>query len=180
MRLTMHHAVLAAFAIGLAGCNQASNETTEAGGESVDPAEAAAEMAFQFKPGKYRTSIEIQRIDIPGMPAAMAGQMKAMMSQKTSSEYCISPEQAKRGLEVMKEHMSKGKCRFDQFDAKAGSVDSIFVCDTAEAMQLRAVSKGTYTETGSQAAVKADMTMPGGKSMHIEQTVTMERIGECA
>jgi Protein of unknown function (DUF3617) len=179
MRQIHRHAILAAMSIILASCNQASNDAAEQGGASVDPVKAAADLAFQFKPGKYRTTVEVQKLEIPGMPAAMAGQMKAMMSEKTASESCISPEQSKRGLEIMKEHMGKGKCRFEKFDAAAGSVDSVFTCDTGEGMQLKAVSKGTYTDTGSQAAITADMTVPGGRAMHVEQTVRMERIGEC-
>jgi hypothetical protein len=179
MRQTSRFAMLAAAALALAGCSKASDDAAGSGGTSVDPAKAAAEMAFQFKPGKYRTTIEIQKFEIPGMPAAFAGQMKAMMSKEAASEYCVSPEQATRGLEIMKEQMGKGKCQFERFDAKAGSVDSVFTCNSGEGMQLRSVSKGTYTETGSRAAVTADMSMPGGKAMHVEQTVTMERIGDC-
>lgn len=179
MRRLVSPAFAALASLALAACNQASNDTADQGGAAIDPAGAAAELAFQFKPGKYRTTIEVQKIDIPGMPAAFAGQMKAMMSKQASAEYCISPEQSARGLEVMKEHLGKGKCQFEKFDAKAGTVDSVFTCNTGEGMQLRSVSKGTYSETGSQAGVSADMSMPGGKSMHIEQTVKMERIGEC-
>jgi len=162
-------------ALTMAGCGQSSGENTGA----TDPAKAAAEMAFQFQPGKYRTTVEFGKVEMPGMPPAMAGQMKSMMSQNTSTEYCVSPEQAARGLDVMKQQMGKGNCKFEKFNASNGEVDSVFTCQTAKGMDLRSASKGSYSATGSKVAVTSDMTIPGGKAMHIEQTVTMERIGDC-
>lgn len=165
--------------LALAACGQSGSDGTGGTAASVDPAKAAAEIAFQFQPGKYRTTVDFGKVEIPGMPSAMAEQMKAMMTQKTSSDYCVSPEQAASGMEVMKEQMGKGQCQFEKFAASGGKVDSVFTCQTGQGMSLRSASQGTYSPTGSKVAVTSDMTIPGGKSMHIEQTVTMERIGEC-
>jgi hypothetical protein len=176
MRKSIAFLALSTFA--LAACGQSGSDGT-AGGKSADPGKTAAEMVFQFQPGQYRTAIKIDKIEIPGMPAAAAAQMKGMMGKPIELEYCMSPEKAATGAEAMKENMAKGKCRFEKFEAKGGTVDSVMVCDS-DGMAIRTTSNGTYTPTGSVIKGSGDMAGPGGQKMHIEQTVTMERIGDCA
>lgn len=182
MRKTLTYSLLTLSALALAACgksNSGADGTSAAQGANIDPAKAAAQMAFQFQPGMYRTAINIDKIDIPGMPPAALEQMKGMMGKATKVEHCVSPDQAAKGLEVMKEHMGKGKCQFEKFEANGGTVDSIMVCDGGQGAKIRTASHGTYTPTGSVVKGVGDMTGPGGKSMHIEETVTMERIGDC-
>jgi Protein of unknown function (DUF3617) len=165
-------------ALTQAACGKpAPDEQTAASGG--DPMKAAAEMAFRFEPGKYRTTIEFQKVEIPGMPAGVAEQMKAAMSKTTTSEHCITPESAAKGVEAMKEHMGKGQCKFESFNARGGAVDSVFSCEAGPGMTMRATSQGTYTATGSKVAAKVDMNGPGGKGMRLEQTMTTTRIGDC-
>jgi hypothetical protein len=166
--------------LALAGCSKQTPEDKAAAAvASGDPAKAAAEMAFQFQPGQYRTTIAVHKVAVPGMPAMMAEQMKHAMSKSLSSEHCISPEQAAKGVEAMKQHMGQGKCQFESFNARGGTVDSVFTCQTGADMALRSTSHGTYTRTGSEVAVKAEMKGPGGNAVQIEQTVTTARIGDC-
>jgi hypothetical protein len=167
-------------ALALAGCGQSAPEDKAANaGASGDPVKAAAEMAFRFEPGQYRTTVAIEKLEIPGMPAGMAGQMKAAMGKTTTSEHCITPESAAKGVEAMKQHMGQGQCKFESFNARGGTVDSVFSCQAGQGMTMRATSRGTYTATGSKVAAKVDMSGPGG-GMHMEQTMTTERIGDCS
>lgn len=168
-------------ALAVAACGQSGSEDkTAAAALGGDPVKAAAEMAFQFQPGHYRTTIEIQKIEIPGMPAGFANQMKASMSRELSREHCISPEQAAKGVEAMKQHMGQGKCEFESFNARGGTVDSVFTCQTGANMTLRSTTQGTYTSTGSRVATRAEMKGPMGKTVEIEQTITTARIGNCS
>lgn len=178
MRQALLLSLAALTALTVAACGK-----SEPGGQSAtggDPMKAATELAFQFQPGQYRTTIAIQKVDIPGMPPAFAEQMKKAMSKSLSSEHCISAAQAAKGVEAMKQHMGQGRCQFESFNARGGMVDSVFTCSTGPDMQLRSTSTGTYTATGSQVASKAEMKGPAGKTVQIEQTVTTERIGDCA
>jgi hypothetical protein len=176
MRKSIAFLALSTFA--LAACGQSGSDEA-AGGKTADPGKSAAEMAFQFQPGQYRSVLKIDKIDIPGMPAAAAAQMQRMMGKPIEIEYCMSPEKAATGAEAMKDNMAKGKCQFEKFEAKGGTVDSVMVCDS-EGMAIRMASRGTYTPTGSVIKGSGDMAGPGGQKMHVEQTVTMERIGDCA
>lgn len=84
-----------------------------------------------------------------------------------------------KGIDVMKEQMGKGQCQFEKFDASGGKVETVFSCSPGAGMTLKAVSKGEYSATGSKVSVTSDMAVPGGKTIHVEQTITMERIGDC-
>lgn len=175
MRKSIAFSCLIALTLGACG-KSAPDEQAAAGGAL----EKAVEVAFQMQPGKYRTSVVVQKVEVPGMPANVADQMKAMMSKNASSESCITPDRAAKGVEVMKEQMAKGQCTFDKFDATGGTVDAAFTCKSGEQMTVKATSKGSYTPTGSVIQATGDMIGPGGKSIHIEHTITTERIGDCA
>lgn len=171
-------AVLTLAALTLAGCGKSAPDGSGKPA-SADVGKQAAEVAFQFEPGKYRTTITVHKVEMPGAPPAAAAQIQAMMSKGHKSEHCMTKEQASKGMEAMKETMAKGKCSFEKFEASGGKVSSVFACQTGQGQGMRAESQGTYTPTGSEVFIKVDNAMPGGKSMHMEQTVKSERIGDC-
>lgn len=177
MRKSLAYISLACTALALSACGKSA---TEEKADRSAALEKAAEVAFQMQPGKYRTTVAVQKVDIPGMPAEMAAQMKAMMSKGSTSESCITSDKAVKGVELMKEQMAKGQCNFDKFDAVGGTVDASFTCKSGDQMTLKATSKGTYTPTGSVIVATGEMAGPGGKTMHIEHVITTERIGDCA
>lgn len=180
MRKSFSTSCLTLGLLALAACGKSVPEQNGAGGAAaIDPTKAAAEMAFQFQPGKYRTTIAIHKVEVPGMPAGFGEQMKSAMSRNLTNEHCISREQAAQGVEAMKQHLAQGKCQFESFNARAGKVVSVFTCEAGGGTMLRSSSHGTYSPTGSQVATKAEMKGPGGKAVQIEQTVTTTRIGEC-
>jgi hypothetical protein len=179
MRKSIAYPSLIAAALALAACGQSATDSRAAGSGADKAFEKAAEVAFQMQPGKYRTSVAVQKVEIPGMPAKMAEQMKAMMSKNSTSESCITPDRAAKGIDVMKEQMAKGQCSFEKFEATGGTVDAAFTCQSGDKMTVKATSKGSYTPTGSVMHATGDMTGPGGKTIHIEHTITTERIGDC-
>jgi len=177
MRTTI--ALLALSAISLSACGKSGSDSG-GGGQSANPTKAAAEMAFQFQPGQYRSTVTIDKVEIPGMPAAAAAQMKGAMGKMGTFDYCITPEQAAKGMAAMKEHLAKGKCQWEKFEASGGTVDSVMVCEGGRGGSIRTASHGTYTPTGAVMQGAGDVAGPGGKGMHIEETIKMERIGDCA
>lgn len=166
---------MAVSALALGGCGEQGSEPA---GNTAAAEKAAAEIAFRFQPGQYRTTIEVQNVTMPGMPAAAQDQMRAMFAKGMTSEYCLKPEDAAKGVEQMKSQMARGECQFETFEASGGTVKSAFTCKN-EGMEMRSTSEGTYSETGSKVAIVADMKGQGGQAMHIEQTVKTERIGDC-
>lgn len=175
MRKTL--AFLAVSTLALTACGKSGSSS---GSQSADPAQAAAKVAFQFQPGQYRSSVTIDKVEIPGMPPGAAAHMKGAMGKMGTFEYCITPEQAAKGMDAMKEHMAKGKCQWEKFEVSGGTVDSVMVCEGGRGGSIRTASSGTVTPTGAVMKGVGDVTGSGGKGMHIEETVKMERIGDCA
>lgn len=166
-----------ALLLALVACGQSAKKSA---GEDPEAASSrAAGAGFQLQPGRYRTSVSVEKIEIPGMPTAMADQMKAMMGRAAAEESCITPERAARGLDVLKEQMARGRCRFERFDAQGGKVDSAFTCQTGDGMAMQARSSGTYSNTGSTITIAGDLSGPDGRTMHVVQTVKTERVGDC-
>ncbi len=147
------------------------------------PAEPAAKAAaaldeVQFKPGLYQTKVEIKQLDMPGMPPQVVAMMKSKMLTQPLT-YCLTPEDAAKGVQAMKERMGTGQCRFDKFNASGGTIDSDMTCNGGGKGEMHAVVHGTYTETGNVMAASVDVGMgPTGK-MHMEQATTTTRIGDC-
>lgn len=166
-------------ALSLTACNKAGtgSDTAVGGGGSAAEKAAAVLSGVHFQPGLYQTKIDIKAFDMPGMPAAVAASVKGSMTGKPLT-YCLSAEDAAKGAEGMKEHMAKGKCQFGKFDAAGGTIDTAMSCQMGNGT-LTASGHGTYTDTGSVVASTSDMTMGGGRKMHIEEVVTTARVGDC-
>ena len=178
MRLPLVMPLIAVLA--LTACNKGS---APAGGSSGDPAAnakavAATVAAMRIQPGLYRAQVDIKRLDMPGMPPQMVAMMKSKMLEKPLT-YCITPEDAAKGAEAMKERMGKGQCQFNRFSAAGGTIDSEMTCNPGSKGSMHVVAHGTYTDTGNVVASSVDVAMgPAGK-MHMEQVTTTTRVGDC-
>lgn len=144
-------------------------------GGNLAVAEAGSDADFRVEPGRYRSTINVTNISLGGLPKEIA----ARMPRQQSFEYCVTPEQSAKGLEAIKHQMADGQCQFESFKASDGKVESVFTCNAKGGFAMKSSSHGTYTERGSQVAVVANAQLPGGHSMHIEETVKAERIGDC-
>lgn len=181
MRLSIALPLIAVLSLG--ACNKAADP---GGTGSSDPAAnakaAAAASEVHFQPGLYQSKVEIKQMDMPGMPPAVVAAMKTRMFEKPLT-YCLTPEDAAKGAEAMKQRMGKGQCQFDSFNATGGTIDSSMTCQLGGQGTMYAVAHGTYTDTGSITASTMDMAMGGAKNgagkMHIEQVTTTSRVGDC-
>lgn len=176
MKKISRAAIASVAALALSACGPGGKEPPDEGPEAT----GAPPGAFQFQPGKYRTSVSVEKIEIPGMPIAMSDQMKAMMGKAAAEDSCITPERGARGLEVLKQQIARGKCRFERFQADAGKLDSAFTCQTGDGMTMEATSRGTYSSTRSEMRIDGRLIGPGEKTMRVIQTVNSERIGDCS
>ena len=104
--------VTLASAMALGGCNMfgADGDSAEKG---VDPTKAMAN-APQVEPGQYEASMEIVKLEIPGMPPEIQTKMREQMASVTGvqNRYCVTAEQARRGREDMARQMANapGNC----------------------------------------------------------------------
>ena len=178
MRLSISLPLLAALA--LTACNKGGAPSSDAAssGGANGKAIAAVQSGLHLQPGLYSSKVEITQFDMPGVPPGALGMIKARMAEKQVT-YCLTPADAARGAEAMKERMSKGKCQFGKFDAAGGQIDAVMSCQMGTGT-LKVVSKGTFTDTGTVTQGTADMTMPGGKGMHMATTTVTQRVGDCS
>ena len=131
-----------------------------------------------MQPGLYRTTVDLKQIQVPDLPPQILAMLKQRMAEKPIT-YCVTPEDAAKGLDALKERLGKGKCQFERFDAAGGTLDAAFTCDVGGKGSMKVASHGTYTETGSVSTASVDMTMAGVSKMHLEQVNTTTRVGDC-
>ncbi|MFM5895843.1 MAG: DUF3617 domain-containing protein [Novosphingobium sp.] len=167
-----------AAALSLAACNKAGGGSDAGGGSGSMPEKVAAAVSeMKIQPGLYQATVDIKAVDMPGLPPAVLDGVKKGMAGKPLT-YCISAEDAAKGIAAMKEHMAKGKCQFDKFDAANGTIDQSMTCQMGKGT-MHVIGHGTYTDAGSVVASTTDMSGPGGKTMHLEQVTTTKRVGDC-
>ncbi|MCC7393946.1 MAG: DUF3617 domain-containing protein [Sphingomonadaceae bacterium] len=176
--------VTVAGAMTLGGCNMFSSDG-DSSGKAVDPAKAMAD-APEVEPGQYEASMEIVKLEIPGMPAEMQTKMREQMAGVTGVQhrYCVTAEQARRGREDMARQMANapGGCRFTTFDVSGENVNAAMQCDA-----LPSGGRMTMTMTGTMGANASDMTVKQNASvpntpvgnMETEMRIRTRRIGDC-
>jgi hypothetical protein len=169
MRLPIALPLIAVLSLG--ACNKAADPVVAGSSDPAANAKAvAAAGGVHFQPGLYQSKVEIKQLDMPGMPPAALAAIKSRMVEKPLT-YCLTPEDAAKGAEAMKQRMGKGQCQFDSFNAAGGTIDSSMTCQLGGQGTMHVVAHGTFTDTGSVTASTMDMAMGGAKNgvgkMHV-------------
>ncbi len=173
-------ALLLGFA--LSACSQQSDDAEGAAQASASASAAAVAQALRPQPGKYRVTMKITKVAIPGLPPAAAAQASKMFaSTGHSSEFCLTPADANMGYEEMTKRAAQGKCSYDRFTVNGGQLDAAMTCETGQGMTTKSAVTGTVSPTGSNMTMTSDAMVagvPGGR-MQMEGQVITERLGEC-
>ena len=141
----------------------------------------AAANAVQPQPGLYKVTIKVNDISFPGMTGPMAQQAKAMFGGTGHvSEFCLTPEEAKKGREEFYKRTAEGNCKYEQFNATGGAMQAVMVCQTGQGMSARSEMKGTFSATRSDLSMKTQSQVPGAPGgMTMDAQITSERVGDC-
>lgn len=168
-------------ALSLAACGSADDAGADAaGGLSSEEVADRASEAIRLEPGQYRSTAELVRIDIPGAPAQVVEMMKRSMSgQNTTSEYCLTPEDAANGYEEMAKNSADGECSFARFDVDGGDIDAEMVCRNVNGENARMTLDGTGTSTSSDMTMTMEMTIPEMGTGTMVMRARHQRIGDC-
>lgn len=164
--------------LALAACNKAPDEP-----KTVE--QATAEMkdsAVKMLPGKWQTTVEIVKFDIPGAPPEAKQMMQGAMAANTV-EACVTQAEVDKGPNDFFKNMQDGNCSFSRFNVAGGTVDAAMSC-TGSKMggEVNATMNGVMTPESSAVKVNSVITgsqMPGGK-IEMETKVTSKRVGDCA
>jgi hypothetical protein len=167
----------AAGAMLVAGCSGGGDADADGNGE-VSLNEAAKQVSAEApkpQPGLYKASITMTGMDIPGMPAGMAGHGSGM---NTTTEYCLTQEQVDQGFEEMMKEGQNGECSYERFNLDGGKLDAVMLCKTPQG-DARMEMAGTTTPTSADFAATMAMDIEGVGAATMKFDAKHERIGEC-
>lgn len=144
-------------------------------------ADAAASGAF-VRPGKWHSTVTIERMEVPGMPPELAQRMKSMMADRHSagSDSCLTPEDVKRPKEGFFAGADKS-CRYDRFTMAGGKIDAVMKCASGGASQTMTMT-GTYGPDDYRMQMTMDGAQAGGatdRGMNMTMRVDAKRVGQC-
>ena len=129
---------------------------------------ATAQPAIPIRPGMWEITVKMK--PIAGFPANAA----ALMGRPQTLRNCVTPEQARQGVQSLVRGEAKGKCSFTTFRASGGTYNHEMVCTGQGKMVMTA--SGTYSPTAYSGTSR--MVMNGGQ-MIINSNVVGRHVGPC-
>ena len=180
----MKHAVCAAASIALlSACNKGpSVELHNATGNQVTAAVKQAGVMSSdtmIEPGLWQSKVDIQEMNVPGLPAQYAEKMKETMAEhrNDASSHCVTAADVKRPKEDF--FGADKSCRYEHFTMGGGKIDIQMVCKEEGATQTTNMA-GTYTPTSYSMDMSSKGTGEGMQNgMTMKMHVDSRRIGEC-
>ena len=165
----------------LAACNSEpevdlDNASQEEAAQAV--ADAGGSDIF-VNPGRWQTTVTLEEMNVPGMPAQMAEQMKAQMNAVETTESCLTREEARRPREDFFAGAQEN-CTYNRFTMAGGRIDAEMTCQEGGASMTMAID-GTYS--ADHYAARSTMTMTGAGAeggMTVRSRVEAKRLGDCA
>ena len=141
----------------------------------------------QIQPGMWETTSRMTDVEVPGMPPAMAEQMKAQMANQTQTQsQCITPEQAANPAGSM---LSQGEdaqgCTFSDSTFSGGVIRVRGTCPGPAGAGTATMSwEGSYTATTMEGAITAEVQAPPGpeggpQTIRMSGTLSSRRTGDC-
>ena len=169
--------------LALGACNKGPDinvKNASAGEVAQKVREAAADQAF-VEPGKWETKVGLLDVDIPGMPAQMAAQMKQSMAkmQENSFTSCLTEEEVKRPKEDFFAGSNKD-CRYDHFTMSGGKIDAALRCEgKPEGGAMNMTINGTYSRDSYEATMAMDVSGGREGGMKMRSHSESHRVGQC-
>ena len=168
----------------VAACNKGPdiNVKNASVGEVAQKVQAAAGDQGFVEPGKWETKVSLLDVDIPGMPAQMAGQMKQAMAkmQENKFESCLTEQDVKRPKEDFFAGNNKD-CRYDHFTMSGGKIDAALRCEgKAAGGAMNMTINGTYSRDSYEATMAMNVTGGREGSMKMRSHSESHRVGQCS
>ena len=143
--------------------------------------EANAGSAMIVRPGQWESSVELESVEIPGMPPEALAQMKKTMARvATGHKTCLTPEQAKKPKEDFFAG-ANSNCRYDKFSMDDGKLTGTMRCTNPQGGGAQLIQfDGTYSPDSYEMrmASTVEAASPGGP-MKMVMHMTSKRTGEC-
>jgi hypothetical protein len=172
-----------ALMLALCACDSktvtAQNASTAEVAQKVK-ASGIAEEGF-ISAGKWRTTMTIKDMQIPGMPPEAAGRMKAQMGKARSFDHCVTAEEAKKPKEDFFAGEQAKSCRYDNFTMGGGKIAMVMHCASEQGKQTMTMN-GTYGADAYHMTMQSKAEMQGGGpmgAMTFDAVLDAKKIGLC-
>jgi len=140
----------------------------------------------QIQPGMWETTTRMTEVEVPGMPPAVAEQMKAQMANQTQTQsQCITAEQAANPAGNMLSQGSDAQgCNFSDSTFAGGRINVRGTCPGPNGQGSATMSwEGTYTATEMTGRITAEVQGPAGtagpQQIRMSGTLSSRRTGDC-
>lgn len=177
----MKHAI-ALLPLALAACESKPSVSAENASvaEVAAKVKAAGGQAMQLTPGRWESTVTIDRVDIPNMPPEVMANMKKATAGKVAAS-CLTAEQAKKPAAEFFAGKDRKDCRYDHFTISGGQLDAKMTCGDADGKAV-VTMKGAYAPETFRVAMTTEAAgsarTPAG-SMSMAATIDSKRTGEC-
>lgn len=176
--------IAAALALSACGSKDESKNTgpQDTGPKSMAEAREEAKKLDRPDPGEYKQTIEVTRLDIPGMDPKQAEAMKGMMKASQEHTFCLTPADAEKGFQDMFDEVGKGgECSYSRFDVAGGTLDAVMNCKNANEGTATIALKGKVSANGSDVTVSMDQSGSKNPMGDVKMTMhmTTARLGDC-
>ena len=168
----------------LAACD--SGPKVSATNASVEEVAAKVEEARLhetfFRAGKWTVKGQIDDIQVPGMPAGLAAQMKERGRVMPGTTSCITEADARKPAADF--FTGNKSCKYDHFTMGNGKIDARMRCGIGGGTQLTTMT-GDYGPENYRMAMTTAMENPsqgtahGMEGMSMKLSVEGKRIGDC-
>jgi hypothetical protein len=129
---------------------------------------AYAQAVIPIRPGMWEITVKMK--PVAGFPANAA----ALMGRPQTLHNCVTPAEARDGMQRLLRGEAKGNCRFTKFRASGGTYNHEMVCTGQSKMVMTA--SGTYSPTAYTG--QSRMVMNGGQ-MIITGKASGRLVGAC-
>jgi len=164
--------------LALAGCHKEPEvQADNASAAEVAQKVRAAGADIKLRPGRWETSLQLDELKAPGLPAAAAEQMRAALAGRMPAS-CLTPEEANQPAADFFAGKDAGKqCRYENFTMGGGRIAAVLRCSQGEG-GVRLTMDGSYGPDEFRIAQEMD-TGANGQAMHMRMRVAARRTGEC-
>ena len=180
-------AAASAFALTLCltACGGATDADADGDGTITQDEVNAAVADVQMNPGKWENTVTFNDIefDASALPPEARGfigpALEAMKGQVTTTESCVTPEEASRPQADMFSGNDDANCEYDKFEFSGGSIDMAMTCADPASGNAKITSTGTYTADAYDMVMTIALEGSEMGNMKISASSEGERIGGC-
>ena len=177
-----------ACAMTLTACSSEPEADADGDG-TITQAEVETVLAnsdLTLTPGEWENTVEFVDIEfdqsqLPPEARGMVGPMlDAMRGQKTTTNTCITEEEANEPAAEMFSGSDAADCEYSKFEFGGGSIDMAMTCTDPQSGTANITNTGSYDETSYAMEMNISMAASEMGPMQINAKAAGKRLGECA